>query len=67
MGFLGCTAWVVLAEMLVEDGLEGEALPTNVAVERFVASVLADMVLQLVFTGVLLPTNAADKRCYTHM
>lgn len=67
MGFLGGAAWVVLAEMLIEDGLKGEAFAADVAVERFVAGVFADVVLQLVFAGVLLPTDAADKRRYTHV
>lgn len=61
MGFLRCTAWVVLAEVLVEDGLEREALAADVAVKGLVASVLADVVLQLVFASVLLATDTADK------
>lgn len=45
MGYLlGGTTRVVLAEMLVEDGLEGEALAADVAMERLVACMLADMV-----------------------
>lgn len=67
MGFLGGAAWVVFAEVLVEDGLEGEALATDMAVERFVAGVLADVILQLVFTGVLFPTDAADERRDAHV
>lgn len=67
MGLLGGTSWVVLAEVLVENGLEGEALATDVAVEGLVASVLADVVLQLVLAGVLLPADAADKRCDAHV
>lgn len=60
-------ARVVLAEVLVEDGLEGEALAADVAVEGFVAGVLADVVLQLVFAGVLLPADATDERCDPHV
>lgn len=60
-------AGVVLAEVLVEDGLEGETLSADVAVEGLVAGVLADMVLQLIFAGVLLPTDAADEGCYAHV
>lgn len=58
---------MVFAEVLVEDGLEGEALATDVAVEGLVAGVLADVVLQLVLAGVLLPTDAADERCDAHV
>lgn len=61
MGLLWCAAWMVLAEMLVEDGLEGEALPADVAVEGLVARVLADVILQLVFACVLLSADAAHK------
>lgn len=67
VGLLGGAAWVVLAEVLVEDGLEGEALSADVAVEGLVAGVLADVILQLVFAGVLLPTDAADKRRDAHV
>lgn len=67
VGLLGGAAWVVLAEVLVEDGLEGEALPADVAVEGLVAGVLADVVLQLVFAGVLLTTDAADERRDAHV
>lgn len=67
MGLLGGTAWVVLAEVLVEDGLEGEALAADVAVEGLVAGVLADVVLQLVFAGILLTADAADKRRDAHV
>lgn len=67
MGLLGGAAWVVLAEVLVEDGLEGEALATDVAVEGLVAGVLADVVLQLVLAGVLLPTDATDERRDAHV
>lgn len=67
MGFLRSTAGVVLPEVLVEDGLEGEALAADVAVEGFVARVLADVVLQLVLAGVLLSTDATDKRRDAHV
>lgn len=67
VGLLGGAARVVLAEVLVEDGLEGEALPADVAVERLVARVLADVVLQLVFAGVLLAADAADERRDAHV
>lgn len=62
-----CTAWMVLAEMLVEDSLEGEALATDVAVEGFVSRVLADVVLQLVLACVLLPAHAAHEWCDAHV
>lgn len=61
MGLVRGTARMVLAEVLVENGLEGEALATDVAVERLVARVFADVILQLVFASILLPTDAADK------
>lgn len=60
-------ARVVLAKVLVEDGLEREAFATDVAVEGLVASVLADVVLQLILACVLLPTHAADKGCDAHV
>lgn len=56
-----CAAWMVLAEMLVEDGLEGEALAADMAVEGLVSRVLADVVLQLVLARVLLSAHAAHK------
>lgn len=52
---------MVLAEMLVENSLEREALATNVAVEGLVSCVLADMILQLVFTSVFLSAHSAHK------
>lgn len=61
------TARVVLAKVLVEDGLEREAFATDVAVEGLVASVLADVVLQLILACVLLPTHAADEGCDAHV
>lgn len=67
VGLLGGAARVVLAEVLVEDGLEGEALPADVAVERLVARVLADVVLQLVFARVLLAADATDERRDAHV
>lgn len=67
VGLLGSAAWVVFAEVLVEDGLEGEALATDMAVEGLVAGVLADVVLQLVLAGVLFPTYAADEWCDAHV
>lgn len=56
-----CAAWMVLAEMLVENGLEREALATDVAVEGFVSCVLADVILQLVLACVFLSTHSAHK------
>lgn len=67
LGLLGGAARVVFAEVLVEDGLKGEALAADVAVEGLVAGVLADVVLQLVLAGVLLPADAADKRRDAHV
>jgi len=61
------TARVVLAKVLVEDGLEREAFPADVAVEGLVARVLADVILQLILAGVLLPAHAADKRGDAHV
>lgn len=58
---------VVLAEVLVEDCLEREALSTDVAVERLVACVFADVVLQLVLAGVLLSTDAAHEGRDAHV
>lgn len=63
----GHAARVVLAKVLVEDGLEGEALATDMAVEGLVACVLADVVLQLILAGILFTTHAANKRCDAHM
>lgn len=67
VGLLGGAARVVLTEVLVEDGLEGEALAADVAVERLVARVLADVVLQLVLARVLLPADATDERRDAHV
>lgn len=67
VSLLRSTAGVVFAEVLVEDGLEGEALPADVAVEGLVARVLADVVFQLVLAGVLLPTDTADERRDSHV
>ncbi len=67
VGLLRSTARVVFAEVLVEDGLEREALATDMAVEGLVAGVLADVVLQLVLAGVLLPADAAHKWCDAHV
>lgn len=67
MGLLGGTAWVVLAEVLVEDRLEGEAFPADVAMEGLVARVLADVILQLVLAGVLFAADAADERRDAHV
>lgn len=61
------TRRVVLAQVLVEDGLEGETFGADRAAEGLVASVLADVVLQLVFPGVLLPTQAANKGRDAHV
>lgn len=62
-----CAAWMVLAEMLVEDSLEGEALATDVAVEGLVSCVLADVVLQLVLARVLLSAHAAHEWSDAHV
>lgn len=68
MGYLlRGTARMVLAEVLVEDGLKGEALATDVAMKRLVACVLADMVLKLILACVLLPANATDKWSNAHV
>lgn len=63
----GQTARVVLAKVLVEDGLEREAFSAHVAVEGLVARMLADVIFQLILAGVLLPTHAADKRSDAHV
>lgn len=63
----GQTARVVLAKVLVEDGLERKAFATHVAVEGLVARVLADVIFQLILAGILLATHAADKRCDAHV
>ena len=65
--FLGRTARMVLPEVLVQNGLEGKALPTEVAVEGLVSGVLPDVVFQLVFAGVFLPTDAADEGSDAHV
>lgn len=65
--FLGRTTWMVLPEVLVENGLERIALPTEVTVEGLVPGVLADVVLQLVFAGVFLPTDAAAEGRDSHV
>lgn len=64
---LRAAARVVLAEVLVEDGLEGEALPADVAMEGLVSCVLADVVLELVLAGVFLAADAAHERCDAHV
>lgn len=61
------TARVVLAKVLVEDGLEREAFTADVAMKGLVACVLADVILQLILAGILFPTHAADKRCDAHV
>lgn len=61
------TRWVVLAQVLVEDGLEGEALGADRAAEGLVARVLADVVLQLVLPGVLLTAQAAHEGRDAHV
>lgn len=60
-------ARMVLAEMLVEDGLEGEAFAADVAMEGLVSRVLADVVLQLVLARVLFSAHATHKRCDAHV
>ena len=66
-GFLLGATRMVLAEVLVEDSLKGEAFATHMAVEGLVSCVLADVVLQLVLARVLLPTYPAHKRCDAHV
>lgn len=61
------TARVVLAKVLVEDGLEREAFAADVAMKGLVARVLADVILQLILAGVLLPAHAADERRDAHV
>lgn len=63
----GYTTRVVFAEVLIQDGLEGETLATHVAVEGLVACVLADVILQLIFPGVLLATHAAHEWSDPHV
>lgn len=63
----GQAARVVLAKVLVEDGLEREAFAAHVAVEGLVARMLADVIFQLILAGVLLPTHAAHERCDAHV
>lgn len=65
--FLGRTTRMVLPEVLVKNGLERKALPTEVTVEGLVPGVFPDVVFQLVFASVLLPTDAADKGCNSHV
>ena len=65
--FLGRAARMVLPKVLVKNGLERKALPTDVTVEGLVPSVLPDVVFQLVFAGVFLPTDAADEGCDPHV
>lgn len=65
--FLGRATRMVLSEVLVKNGLEGIALPTEVTVVGLVPGVLADVVLQLVFPRVFLPTDAAAERCDSHV
>lgn len=60
-------AWVILAKVLVENGLEGEAFPADVTVKGLVARVFADVVLQLIFAGILFATHTANKGCDAHV
>lgn len=60
-------AWMVLAEVLVEDCLEREALAADVAMEGLVSCVLTDVVLKLVLAGVLLPADSANEGGNAHM
>lgn len=61
------TARVILTKVLVEDSLEGEALPTDMAVKGLVACMLPDVILQLILAGILFATHPANKRCDAHM
>lgn len=60
-------ARVILTKVLVEDSLEGEALPTDMAVKGFVACVFADVVLKLILAGILFATHTANKWCDAHV
>lgn len=58
---------MILTKVLIEDGLEGKALPADVAVKRFIACVFADVVLQLILAGVLFATHTAYEGRDTHV
>lgn len=58
---------MVLAEVLVEDGLEREALAAHVAMEGLISRVLPDVVLQLVFAGVFLSADTAHEGRDAHV
>lgn len=60
-------AWMVLAEVLVENGLEGEALAAHVAMEGLVPRVLSDVVLELVLAGVFFAADAAHEGGDAHV
>lgn len=60
-------AGMILTKVLVEDSLEGEALPTDVAMKGFVACMFADVILKLVLAGILFATHTANKWCDAHM
>lgn len=61
------TSWMILTKVLVEDGLEGEAFSTDMAVKGLVARVFADMVLQLILASILFTTHTANKWCNAHV
>lgn len=60
-------AWVILTKVLVEDGLEGEALPADMTVKGLVACVFADVVLQLILAGILFATHTTNKGRDAHV
>lgn len=60
-------ARMILTKVLVEDGLEGETLPADMAVKGFVSRVFADMVLQLILASILFATHTANKGCDAHV
>lgn len=64
---LRSAAGMVLAEVLVENGLEGEALAAHVAMEGLVARVLSDVVLELVLAGVFFAADAAHEGGDAHV
>lgn len=64
---LWSAAWMILAEVLVENSLEREAFAADVAMEGLVSCVLTDVVLELVLAGVLLSADSTDKRGNAHV
>lgn len=58
---------MVLAEVLVENSLEREALAADMAMKGLVSCVLTDVVLELVLAGVLLPAYSTDEGGNAHV